>query len=185
MGELIILWFSVRIRVGPPRISGTASPRCGGAVSLFLIPTVCQTQGGLESDIARHLQSSAIISRQTATFACIWRSRERCAPTEACRPARLDVGGTVRAVCRLRRFLPQRPCATTGKQLMALNPAPDAHGRPRCPCACLIIYMPCSRSQARDQPHRGTEIGHSSALKLAIPRHGNRPNIGVPSSAVI
>ena len=72
MGELIILWFSVRIRVGPPRISGTVTPRCGGPFS-FLCRIVCQTMGGFESDIARHLRSSAGISNHMTTSACVSR----------------------------------------------------------------------------------------------------------------
>jgi hypothetical protein len=108
MGELIILWFSVRIRVGPPRISGTASPRCGGAV-FFCCRIVWQTPGGLESDIARHLQSSANTSRQTSTSACTL-LESMCA---ARRPRRLSaaVRFVVRPVARShhpRRFPWQR-----------------------------------------------------------------------------
>ena len=87
MGELIILWFSVRIRVGPPRISERPRRAAAGPFS-FSCRTVCQTSGGLGSGIARRLQSSAVIPSQMAASACIprqirWRStlgRTRRAP---------------------------------------------------------------------------------------------------------
>jgi hypothetical protein len=54
--------------------NGLAALRRG---RFFFHRTVCQTPGGLESDIARHLQSSANISNHMAASACIWRRRGR------------------------------------------------------------------------------------------------------------
>ena len=61
---------------GPTKNFRTVTPRCGGAV-FFFRRIVCQTSGGLESVIARHLRSSAGISNHMTTSACMPRQIRR------------------------------------------------------------------------------------------------------------
>ena len=58
---------------GPTKNFRTAPAALRRAV-FFSCRTVCQTSGGLESGIARHLRSSGDISNHMVTSACIWRS---------------------------------------------------------------------------------------------------------------